>query len=72
METVEEKSRSKIRSYWCGHCREFVSKTIYYQNKRRYYSTDTLTWSHENDEGSSNYQTETIEDFVISDEGEHS
>ena len=26
-------SRVARKSYWCGHCNKFVSKTVYYQHK---------------------------------------
>ena len=32
------------RIYYCGHCNEKVSKTLYFQHKRLYYSSRTHKW----------------------------
>jgi len=33
------------KRFHCGHCGEKVSKTLYYQHKRLYYSSATNSWS---------------------------
>ena len=63
----EQDGSSKFKSYWCEHCKEFVSKTLYYQHKKKYYSTQTHTWSN----GNKQFEGHKFEyeDFVFSDEG---
>ena len=56
-------SRVARKSYWCGHCNKFVSKTVYYQHKGKYYSPDTCTWSHGDEE-----THQESEDFKLSDD----
>lgn len=33
------------KRFHCGHCGEKISKTLYYQHKKLYYSSSTNTWS---------------------------
>ena len=33
----------------CGHCGEKISRTLYYQHKKLYYSTATKTWKKRDD-----------------------
>ena len=30
--------------YYCGHCQEKISKTLYFTHKRLYYNCDTGEW----------------------------
>lgn len=40
---METKSK-KRRLYRCGHCDELISKTLYFQHKRLYYSVHNRQW----------------------------
>ena len=40
-----EDSRFSGKRYYCGHCSELLSKTLYYQHRRNYYDTHSRTWS---------------------------
>jgi hypothetical protein len=37
------------KRFHCGHCGEKISKTLYYQHKKLYYSSSTNSWSSDND-----------------------
>ena len=39
------------KRFHCGHCGEKVSKTLYYQHKRLYYSSAFNTWRSADDSG---------------------
>ena len=38
------KTPSRKRLYYCGHCDEEVSKTLFFQNKRQYYDQNRQEW----------------------------
>ena len=48
------------RKYLCGHCNEYLGKTLYYKHKQVYYSQEAKRWCAEpvrDDESSSNHFT---------------
>ena len=36
---------SSGKRYFCGHCSDLLSKTLYYQHRRDYYDSQFRTWS---------------------------
>lgn len=40
---------SSENRFYCDHCGEKVSKTLYYQHKKLYYSAATGTWKKRDD-----------------------
>ena len=59
------------KRFHCEHCGEKVSKTLYYQHKRLYYSSSSNTWKRRDDtDGASEAQRPGCvirEDFCFSD-----
>ena len=59
------------RFYYCEHCGEKVSKTLYYQHKKLYYTVDSQQWEKNPDEVSQHAvgadTEEDHEDFTFSD-----
>lgn len=39
------------KRYHCGHCNEKVSRTLYFQHKKLYYSASEKTWKTGGEEG---------------------
>ena len=37
---ADDTSVRKKLYYYCGHCKEEISKTLFFQHKRRYYDSD--------------------------------
>ena len=54
-------SSQQRRSYFCEHCDDYVSKTLYFKHKRLYYDRKTKIWS------SLRLLPSGIEDFVLDD-----
>lgn len=57
--------------YYCGHCREKISKTLYFSHKQLYYDVVQQKWRNEADQNQSSH-TEQLpdQDFTFSDSEE--
>lgn len=65
-----ENSKRGEKRFHCGHCGEKISKSLYFEHKRLYYSSHSNTW----DEVQVTKREEPFEDFTFSDsepEGQH-
>ncbi len=51
--------------FYCEHCGEKVSKTLYYQHKKLYYTADRQHWERKTNDESFHLASE--EDFTFSD-----
>ena len=40
-------SSATVGKYLCGHCNQKISKTLYYQHKKLFYSASTKSWKKE-------------------------
>ena len=56
--------------FYCEHCGEKVSKTLYYQHKKLYYTVDKQQWEKNSDEVSHGVASKEDEDFTFSDHEE--
>ena len=51
---MAEKSTGRQRCpVYCGHCKQFVSKTTFYRHYGRYFNTLTEEWKEDDDESCS-------------------
>lgn len=46
--------RPKKKLYFCNHCKEEVSKTLYFQHKKLFFNPDLNAWRSETDHQESN------------------
>lgn len=53
--------------FYCEHCGEKVSKTLYYQHKKLYYTVDKQQWKKTPDEEAHHEAINEDEDFTFSD-----
>lgn len=61
-----EKKSKKRRLYRCGHCDELISKTLYFQHKRLYYSVHNRQWKKTSSVACDHSGQESpVSDFII-------
>lgn len=36
---------TKQKRFYCGHCKEYVTKTVYFQHRRLYFESNSGRWS---------------------------
>ena len=60
-----EYSNIRTKSYWCGHCKKELSKTVYFQHKMQNYNPAFNTLALEDSDPSD--QVDSVEDFRMSD-----
>ena len=61
-----EKKSEKRRLYRCGHCDELISKTLYFQHKRLYYSVHNRQWKKSSSIACDCSEQESpVSDFII-------
>ena len=62
-----EKKSEKRRLYRCGHCDELISKTLYFQHKRLYYSVHNRQWKKTSSVACdcSGQESPAVSDFII-------
>ena len=53
--------------YYCNHCRQKVSKTLYFTHKKLYYDATTNRWDTDAHGGSSICQQDLSQDYTFSD-----
>ena len=44
---MSSSSHRRRKRYYCGHCKDYVSKTLFYQHKRLYFDRKAKKWSKE-------------------------
>lgn len=42
--SIARASNTRKGRYYCGHCEEKISKTLYFRHKRLYYNPDSEEW----------------------------
>ena len=55
--------RNKTERYYCGHCKERVSKTLYFNHKRLYYDPSLQQWKNDAQEA----KRDEDQEFTFSD-----
>lgn len=61
------------KRFHCGHCNEKISRTLYFQHKKLYYSASENTWKKSGDISDVQEEKEDsneVEDFRLSDDSD--